>query len=191
MDAMTSYAEGCASAEQFCMHVGLSDVKDAFHRIRQPDWLARYFCLQPIEARHVGLTGQWLDGHLLKGSDLIHPMPGSLCMGFSWSLYFCQRINEGIMSRVPRLLQSQVISDRGPPVVIDPSDPEALGHYVYVDNLGVLSGSCNLVEDGIGELTDLFSSQGLVLHPAEIQSGRVKTLGVELDGEKLRTRVLP
>ncbi|CAE7494575.1 unnamed protein product, partial [Symbiodinium sp. CCMP2456] len=34
------------------LHIGLSDVKDAFHRIKQPTWLSRYFCFLPIEARH-------------------------------------------------------------------------------------------------------------------------------------------
>ena len=42
----------------FGLHVGLSDVKDCFHRIKQPRWLSKYFCFMPIEARHVGLTGQ-------------------------------------------------------------------------------------------------------------------------------------
>ena len=45
-------------SEGFNLSAGLSDVKDCFHRINQPRWLARHFCFLPIEARHVGLTGR-------------------------------------------------------------------------------------------------------------------------------------
>ena len=173
------------------LYIALSDVKDAFHRIKQPDWLARYFCFMPIEARHVNLGGCVVDGHLLKGSDLVYPMPGSLCMGFSWSLFFCQRINERLMESIPRLLHSEAVKDRGPPFVITADHQDKPGHYVYVDNLGVLSKDLPFVEEAANELTHLFTSQGLILHPAEIKTGQVKTLGVELDGQKLRTRVLP
>ena len=62
-----------------------------------------HFCFMPIEARRVGLTGQVLEGHRLCSNDLVFPMPGSLCMGFTWSLYFAQRINEVMMSRVGSL----------------------------------------------------------------------------------------
>ena len=112
-------------------------------------------------------------------------------MGFSWSLYFCQRINERVMSSVPRLLTSKAITDRGEPVVFELSTPQAMRHYVYVDNLGIMSGERLKVEEGLKELTDRFTGLGLILHPAEIQSHKVKTLGVELDGHRLRTRVVP
>jgi hypothetical protein len=32
----------------FNLFAGLSDVKDCFHRIKQPRWLAKHFCLLPI-----------------------------------------------------------------------------------------------------------------------------------------------
>ena len=119
------------------------------------------------------------------------PMPGSLCMGFSWSLFFCQRINERVMAQAPRLLDSEAseaVTDRGAPVVLKPGSPEAVRH---VDNLGVLSGGQAVVEESLSHLTELFTSKNPSLHPAEIQSERVKTLGVELNGEKLCTRMLP
>ena len=105
----------------FGLFAGLSDVKDCFHRIRQPRWLSKHFCFLPVEARHVRLTGQVLDGKLLRSSDLVYPMPGSLCMGFTWSLYFAQRINERVMAQVPQLQCSDLIHDRGGPPVFYPS----------------------------------------------------------------------
>ena len=108
------------------IYAGLSDVRDCFHRIKQPRWLSKFFCFLPIEARHVGLAGQCLEGHMLGSSDLVYPMPGSLCMGFSWSPYFAQRINEAMMQRVGRLASSTIIHDRGGPAVFGSGQREDL-----------------------------------------------------------------
>ena len=54
---------------------------------------ASSFCFMPVEARFLGLTGKELEGRVLQSSDMVFPMPGSLCMGCSWSLFFAQRIN--------------------------------------------------------------------------------------------------
>lgn len=86
-----------------------------------------------IEARHVGLTGAVLEGQALKSSDLIYPMPGSLCMGFTWSLFFAQRINEAVMGNVPSLAGSTLIHDRGGPTVFDSGAKDQVKHFVYVD----------------------------------------------------------
>ena len=172
------------------LHVGLSDVRDCFHRIRQPMWLSRHFCLQPIEARHVGLTGKLLD-RVLQSNDLVYPAPGSLCMGCSWSLYFAQRISERLMSSIPSLSRSCPMSDRGELVVFVDGDQAQVRHYTYVDNLGIISTSEDIVRQGLVELEETFTKQGLLLHPGEIQSSRVKALRVNLDGSKLCTRLTP
>lgn len=142
----------------------------------------------PIEARHVGLTGQFLEGHQLRSSDLVFPMPGSLCMGFTWSLYFAQRINEVMMSNVGSLSGSPLIHDRGGPAVFSRSESE-VKHFVYVDNLGVLSSNRKAVEVGLAELLENFTQKNLLLHPGEIQHDRIKALGVELDGKRLVARL--
>ena len=173
----------------FGLHVGLSDVKDCFHRIRQPRWLARYFCLMPIEARHVGLTGKSIDGQVLQSSDLVYPMPGSLCMGFSWSLYFAQKISERQMSLVPTLKDSTLVNDRSGPAVFSAEAPSSLKHFVYVDNLGVMSGNAECVAQGLSGLTEQFTDQKLLLHPGEIQHSKIAALGIEMNGQKLTTSV--
>lgn len=53
--------------------MGLSDVKDCFHRLRQPKWLAEYFCFEGIPAKWVGLGGQELDGQMLQDDSIIFP----------------------------------------------------------------------------------------------------------------------
>ena len=171
--------------------VALSDVKDCFHRIRQPEWMCRLFCLLPIEARHVGLTGQLLDGVVLQSNDLVYPMPGSLAMGCSWSLYFAQKINEYQFKLSPGLSCSDLKHDRGAPLVIDPSDPHALSHYVYVDNLGIIGQNKKLVSEGLESMENHFNSKQLLLHPGEVHTGSVKALGIQLDGSSKTTRISP
>ena len=175
----------------FGLFAGLSDVKDCFHRIKQPRWLAKHFCFMPIEARHVGLTGHVLDGKRLRSGDLVYPMPGSLCMGFTWSLYFAQRINESIMCQVPSLVGSELIHDRGGPAVFSAADPSRLKHFVYVDNLGVLAGNRDLVAGGLADLSTDFTDRKLLLHPGEVQHEHIKALGVVLDGVNLLSKLSP
>ena len=177
--------------DDFGLYVGLSDVKDCFHRIKQPRWLSKHFCFLPIEARHVGMTGCWLEGRQLGSNDLIYPMPGSLCMGFTWSLFFAQRINEVMMDRVSALKGSSLVHDRGGPAVFSSSSPQDMKHFVYVDNLGVLSPSRQAVEDGLAELSQKFTAEKLLLHPGEVLHERIKALGVELDGKSLTSKISP
>ena len=98
--------------EAFSLSVGLSDVKDCFHRLKQPMWLSEYFCLLPIKASLLKMEGTYLGAKLLEAEDDIYPCPGSLCMGFSWSLYFAQEINQGLMKLAPSLSISHLAADR-------------------------------------------------------------------------------
>ena len=178
------------------IHIGLSDVKDCFHRLRQPKWLAEYFCLKPIRASWVGLQGQNLDGKKLKANDIVYPMPGSLCMGFSWSLFFSQKINEYQCSLTKTLACSTLIQDKGEPVVFKSeacrgSDSQGIRHYVYVDNLGVLSPHQAVVSTALEELDGHFGSTGLLLHPGEVSCGGTKALGTVLNGKTLCSHVSP
>ncbi|CAE7628065.1 pksN [Symbiodinium sp. CCMP2592] len=79
--------EDCSDQDP-TISVGLSDVKDCFHRMTQPRWLREYVALDPIPAGWVGLQGTSLGGITLARDDLIYPMPAPLCMGCSWSLFF-------------------------------------------------------------------------------------------------------
>ena len=45
--------------------LGLSDVKDCFHRMRVPKWLAEHFAWRPVPAKVVGMTGASVDGKVL------------------------------------------------------------------------------------------------------------------------------
>ena len=138
-----------------------------------------------------GLVGTVLEGRVVKPSDYVHPMPAYLCMGFSWSLFFVQNASEHLMTQVPSLLSSTLVSDRGPPVVFVPESAEKVRHYVYVDNLGIISPHQAIVESGLSELGPCFDGRGLVLHPGEIQHQDIKAFGCSMRGDIMATRISP
>ena len=164
--------------------VGLSDVRDCFHRMRVPAWLARYFAWRPVKASVVGLTGEHVDGKLLQSSDLVWPCPGSLCQGFSWSLYFAQRANEFIAGGVDPLADARLANDRGGPVVLK----VGRSFYVYVDNLGVISTDEARVQAAMQSLEDTFNGMSLQLHKSEVSEGEAEALGCILEGRQMRSR---
>ena len=185
--------------EEFRLHLkrrglvfGLSDVKDCFHRLRQPEWLSRYFAWDEVPVSWVPeLIGTEVEGHIVKKGDWLHPMPVSLCMGFSWSLYFAQKCNEHLMSKVPSIIGSKIISDRSETVAFTESETGLVRHYVYVDNLGIISQDEGIVKDSLAELGPMFDDRGLVLHPGEIQKDDVRALGCQMRGDLLAVRITP
>eukprot|EP00959_Pyramimonas_sp_CCMP1952_P409243 8576874-Pyramimonas_sp.AAC.1 len=60
-------------------------------------WLSRWFGLPRVRARDVGLTS-CEDGPLAP-DDWVTPMPSCLPMGFAWSLFFAQDIDEEAASQ--------------------------------------------------------------------------------------------
>ncbi|CAK9032346.1 Protein disulfide isomerase-like 2-1 [Durusdinium trenchii] len=150
-------------------YVGLSDVRDCFHRMRVPAWLSRYFAWESVPASVLNLEGTTLEGKLLGPRDAVFPCAGSLCQGFSWSLYFAQRANENVCRSVDTLQQAVLTQDRGGPVVLRLGKEQAdnTHFYVYVDNLGVLDTDAANVELAMQGLQQHFNSLGLELHASE------------------------
>ena len=177
--------------------IGLSDVKDCFHRLRQPRWLCDYFCLDGVPASWVGLENTYLDNQWLAPDSIVYPAPGSLPMGFTWALYFAQRASEVLMTKVPSLQKSTLVHDRSSTIVFgegqsvknEAGEPRPVHHYVYVDNLGVLSVNHDTVETALREVEDVFGSHKLILHPGLVSSGTTKALGCALRGDLLASRV--
>ena len=88
----------------FRVALGTTDVKDASHRLRMPMELLLYFCVGSLSGAELGLD-ETLENELFWTS---------LLMGFTWSLYCCQRI---VSCRAAENLEkrgSRLMSDRGP-----------------------------------------------------------------------------
>ena len=99
--------------ETLDLWVGTADVKDAFHRMRMPRWLGDYFGLPPVRAKDLGLRE--VEGEPVSPDALLTPIPISLPMGFSWSLFLCQDANEEQVGAV--LPRCQLLTDHGQPMV--------------------------------------------------------------------------
>ncbi|CAE7423542.1 SLC34A1 [Symbiodinium pilosum] len=171
--------------------IGLSDVKDCFHRLRVPMWIARFFAWEAVPAKTVGLENTYADGKFVGPLDPVFPCAGSLCQGFSWSLYFAQKANEYLSKTTPLLAQARLLHDRGDPLVLHVGrlEDEADHFYMYVDNLGVVGTNHERVVEAMDALQQTFDGLGLELHGSEVSCGSVEALGCIIEGNKLRSRI--
>jgi len=170
--------------------IGISDIKDTFHRLRMPSWMRPFFCLPKVKAGDVGMSGRMVSGRTLRPGSWVYPMPMTLPMGFSWSLFFCQRTAERLVSSAPRLSAETQLVDRGRPLLIRVSDGEgAVRHYVYVDNLGVISVDSTAVKEGVQGVIGIFAENSLEVHGTAFSTDGVDALGVIMHGRRLHTRV--
>ena len=64
------------------------------------------------EAHELGLTGSELHGRILGDFDTVDICWGSLPMGFSWSLLFCQHVVSDIAELSLNCPQSVLMLDR-------------------------------------------------------------------------------
>ena len=121
------------------VYLGAADVENCFHRIKITEGLGQYFVL-PLDftAKELGLVGQRCGERTLDPDSRVRLRCAALPMGFGWSLYFAQRINEAVMGESKQLSHSTLINDSSGTVFLDVSS-RTLYHFVYVDNLGVLT----------------------------------------------------
>ena len=140
------------------------------------------------------MTGSELHGRILGDYDTVDICWCSLPMGFSWSLLFCQHVVSDFAERSLNCPESVLMRDRQPPAIFrfrqGPSGVEVTGkaHYVYVDNLGVASGSRRDTDSGVQKIVGGLEAQGLMAHEVsvEVQAG---PLGVAWDGARHRTSI--
>eukprot|EP00975_Prorocentrum_lima_P067163 12913340-Prorocentrum_lima.AAC.1 len=154
--------------------------------MRAPRWMWDYFCLPAVPACFVGKDLERFGIRVASPLEPVYPCCRSLVMGFSWSLFFAQRVNEALAARV--LTSSRLVHDRGDPVVVERQAP-LRRHYVYVDNLGVFREDLSLAENDMGLLTECFNDTGLLLHGEMATGTEVEALGVKLDFSNLQAQI--
>ena len=101
------------------------------------------------------------------------------------------------MSTASALQSSILVNDRSEALVLG-DERESSGlkesrmhHYVYVDNLGLMSVDQSSVEEGLKDVERVFESENLVLHPGLVSTGSTQALGCDLRGDLLASRVTP
>ncbi|CAK0903313.1 unnamed protein product, partial [Prorocentrum cordatum] len=170
---------------------GTSDVANCFHCLRLRPEMSAHFGLPAAPVHVFGLEGTVTRGRRLGRTSLVYPVWAALPMGFTWSLWFAQRINELQTLRGASTPLGAPLHDRGPPLTV--LQPETAAgqaqHYVHVDNLGILHTRRYEAGEAISSLQRHFAELGLVLHESAVTDETCKTLGVELLGGGLRSRV--
>ena len=173
--------EDLTAASSLPVYLGMADVDNCFHRIRIDEGLGQYFCLPSLfSAKELDIVGQTVSGVTLSASSQVRVCCQSLPMGFGWSLYFAQRINETRMQQSKLLDHSQLVNDNNRTIVFNRRET-SLFHFVYVDNLGVLALRQEQVENVMEDLECLFSGGGLSLHEKSVGTDRQESLGTSLD----------
>ncbi|CAK0900961.1 unnamed protein product [Prorocentrum cordatum] len=170
-----------------CAVLGVGDVADCFHGMKLQGDIRHYFCWPPLGA---ALTGETLvEGRPAHAGAQVWPMSQSLPMGFSRSLYFAQAANQCRLDRQPSLAGSLRLSDRGPPLVLGRGTVGAeLGHYMYVDNAGVIGLGAARVTCAPQEAQRDLDGDHLKFHEVEVMPEGGRTLGCYLDGRHRATR---
>eukprot|EP00959_Pyramimonas_sp_CCMP1952_P112824 2358564-Pyramimonas_sp.AAC.1 len=141
--------------------------------------LSKYFCYPGGVAKEFGIVGQLVDGVPARADDYLWPCALALPMGWTWSLYFAQVANLGMVERVPAVASSQVATDRGPHIVLAPSSS---WHCVYVDNVGLIALGAACVEGALADTAKAFDAAGLIMHDISVDCETAEALGVTLNG---------
>ena len=77
--------------------------------------------------REFGLGGGIVSGERVSDDTEIFPCAGSLPMGFSWSLYYCQLIVEARLGSLDLFAGSRLLNDRGGSPVLDVEELQRAG----------------------------------------------------------------
>ncbi|CAK0833865.1 unnamed protein product, partial [Prorocentrum cordatum] len=174
---------------KFRFFLGMTDVKECFYSMRIPLSLAKLSSLPAAPAHALGLAGQELEGARLGPDTLVFPCIGAPPTGSSRSLFLAQDANEervvssnpwpgGDMTISERLL----VSDRGPPLVMDFEPGIVGGAYAHVDNLGAITPSETIAQEAPGAKLDL------ELMRSGVSDGRFWTVYMGLGGLLARGR---
>ena len=85
--------------------------------------------------------------------------------------------------------ESHLFNDGTGPLVIDPSKPLAISHWVYVDNLGLICLSEEVLKQRLSGVVSHFNSVGLTMHETQAGSASMVTLGCRLDCVSHKTQL--
>lgn len=143
---------------EWAISVGIADADNCFHRLRLEGDICKFFCCPPLPASTFNIT--CVDGTPISSQQLIWPMQLTLPMGFSWATHLAQEANSHQLSMCLRSQPSHCISDPGQPWVIS-NIQQCNSHYVYIDNVGVMSNDLPYVSKRVGHIKQHFGEAGL------------------------------
>ena len=163
------------------LYTAQSDIKDYFYSLRLPTFLQPFFALPPIPSQ---LMQQWgVDakaGGLGSYDDMIYPQFGVVPMGWSWAMFFAQRVHQTQALFASGLGMSRVLAEGLPAPSLDDGEPCILA---YADNLNVIGTDKDRVQKVKDDITTHLEEIGLRVHEAMDASTLVESLGFTIDGK--------
>ena len=124
-----------------------------------PEWLSAYFALPCLSASEVRFLGGFVGD--VPQTTRFYPCLCVLPMGWSWSVYLCQRCHENILLREGLVNSARKLVDFTTAPDLSCGSPVWLG---YVDN-SVIGGTDKAQVDALRTVSDdAFRKAGLRVH---------------------------
>ena len=162
------------------MFIAQSDIKDYFYSLGLPEELQPFFSLPaiPVEAMQAwGVDNKHWSG--LSKEGLVAPCFRVVSMGWSWAMYWAQRVHQHQALIGSGLSQDRLlVADRIPPS-LDEGEPFIIA---YADNLNVGGLDQEKVQVAKDGAVARLRSLGFGVHEEVDASTLVDSLGFQVDG---------
>ena len=158
------------------LYTATGDVADAFHCMRLPMHLRKYFRLPSIQCRFIERR-LWPTG--CSEYDYICPEYATLPMGWCWSLFFCQSLLENA-AREAGLQDDHRIEDK---TWAGQVSKGRLVHAEYVDNFFISGTDKDLVQGSFDRMRSVLERWGFRIHDVSDAAPVVEGLGLLIDGD--------
>ena len=149
-----------------------ADLQNAFYTMGMPEALRPWFGLRRLKASVLGVTE--VGGVKVSGQEWLYPRIKVIPMGWSWALWWCQRVNERICER-SGLDEARRLRDGAP------FKPGTMWRIQYVDNLHIIGTDKAEVEKHFWAAVQGLREAGLTVHEVEVGDGASKMLGWEVE----------
>ena len=182
-----------------CREVGMTsvagagaDVSDAFHQFAV-DEVADWFGLDdPMPAGYWGVDSVYENPSCpsspVRSEELLYPVLRTMCMGWSWALYFCLSATEFHLSRCfPSGLEMSV-REKHPAPAVTAREPVTAA---YVDNANLIAFPPNAARRHHATMAASFLEVGLTTHEFVTDATDHETLGLVAHGRERRVRHKP
>eukprot|EP00434_Breviolum_minutum_P035087 symbB.v1.2.031057.t1/scaffold3565.1/size54034/3 len=145
-----------------------ADLANAFYTLSMPSELRGLFGLRRVRASELGV--KQVGGQSVQENDWIQPRLAVLPMGWSWALYWCQKIHERLAEH-SGLKEEERLKDFSPAPVGN------FWHVQYVDNLHVFGTDREEVVSRFRRAVRVLKDAGLTVHEIEECEPVTKVLG--------------
>ena len=151
------------------------DLKDAFYTIELPAELRRFFTLDPIQAKHLGIHS--VGGKAIKADTLVFPRLKVVPMGWNHAVNVCQDVVRACLERTGLITDSMMVSDGRPFPRLSRGAVVA-----YVDNIVCLCTDRSRSIELQDAINAVFHEAGLITHDIGLGETVFESLGWEFNG---------